>query len=131
MYAATKAAVHSISESLWMECKAFNVDVMLIVPGKVKSNIAANGQAIYNMPDNGLYHKYLKNVLDRITASQVGGSMPTEEFSTTVAAASLSTSPPRYMTMGGSSTIFQILLWLPRTWVLRLFWRQWTAVAKS
>lgn len=131
MYAATKAALHSITETLWMECKAFNVDVMLVVPGQVKSKIAVNGHASFNMPENSLYHKYMKNILHRIAYSQLSGSIPADEFSRAVVAASLSGSPPRYMTLGGAATIFQILLWLPRTWVLGYFWRRFTAGVKS
>lgn len=131
MYAATKAALHSISEVLWMECKALNVDVVLVVPGQVKSNIAANGTAIFQMPDNSLYHKYLKNILDRVAQSQAAGAISAEEFSKTVVAASLSTHPPRYLTLGGTSRTFQFLLWLPRTWVLNFLWKRFTSGVKS
>ncbi|TCD66482.1 hypothetical protein EIP91_001307 [Steccherinum ochraceum] len=127
MYAASKAALHSFTETLWMECKAFNVDVMLVVPGQVKSRIAVNGHAIYTMPETSLYKKYMRNILHRIAYSQLRGSIPNEELAREVVNASLSPNPPRYMTLGGASTIFRILVWLPRTWVLGYFWRRFTA----
>lgn len=127
LYAATKAALHSITESLWMECKAFNVKVMLIAPGQIKSNIAANGHNAYHMPDNSLYQKYMKNILHRIAYSQLAGSIPAEQFAKEVASASLRPEgPPRYMAIGGATTILSILAWLPRTWVLGYFWRRFT-----
>ncbi|THH33111.1 hypothetical protein EUX98_g1054 [Antrodiella citrinella] len=107
MYAATKAALHSITETLWMECKALNVDVMLLVPGQVTSNIAVNGIAAFDMPENSLYRRYFKNILERVAYSQSAGAIPADEFSRAVVSASLSTSPPR-------------------TWVLGMFWRRWT-----
>ncbi|KAH8099250.1 oxidoreductase [Cristinia sonorae] len=127
LYAATKAALHSITQSLWMECKAFNVEVMLVVPGQVKSNIAVNAHKEYQMPDNSLYHKYMKNIMHRIAYSQLSGSIPADECAREIVTASLSPEPPRYITLGGASTIFRILTWLPRTWVLGYFWRRFTA----
>lgn len=130
LYAATKAALHSLSESLWMECKAFNVNVILIVPGQVRSNIAVNGHNEFQMPENSLYQKYMKNIMHRIAYSQLSGSIPADEFARDVVVASLHPEPPRYMTMGGASTIVRIFQWLPRTWVLGYFWRRFTAGVK-
>ena len=127
MYAAAKAALHTITDVLYMECKAFNVDVMLVVPGQIKSNIAVNGHNVYQMPDNSLYHKYMKNILHRIAYSQLRGSIPSDEFARVVVGATLQPVPPRYMSLGGTTTIIRILTWLPRTWVLGYFWRRFTA----
>ena len=38
IYAATKAALRSITETLYLECQPFNVDVMLVEPGGVQSS---------------------------------------------------------------------------------------------
>lgn len=40
-YNASKAALHSYTETLRMECQPLNVKVVLIAPGSIKSNISA------------------------------------------------------------------------------------------
>lgn len=131
IYAATKAALHSITDTLWMECKAINVNVMLIVPGQVKSSFAFNGHAVYNMPDNSMYHKYMKNILHRIAYSQLSGSIPAETFAKEMVAVTLQPHPPRYLTLGGASNLFKLFVWLPRTWVLGYFWRRFAAGVRT
>lgn len=43
MYNSSKAALHAYTETLEMECRPFGVNVMLVVPGSVISNIANVG----------------------------------------------------------------------------------------
>jgi hypothetical protein len=54
--------------------------------------------------------------------------MSAEEFAKRVVAKALSPSPPFYMTLGKFSTTFTFLQWLPRIWVLRYFWKQFSAI---
>lgn len=131
VYAAAKAAVHSLTEILWMECKPLNVDVMLVAPGAVQSNLAANQSATFDIPESSLYKSYRQNMIDRIYISQKpGASMPAKEFASQVVGAALSSSPPRYMTLGPKSFVFYILEWLPRTWVLSYLWKLFSKLNK-
>jgi 1-acylglycerone phosphate reductase len=57
IYAATKSAVHALTDAFEMECRPFNIKVLLVAPGGVESNIAAN--QIYNPPPDTLYAKYM------------------------------------------------------------------------
>ncbi|CAL1694560.1 unnamed protein product [Somion occarium] len=123
MYSATKAATHMISDTLWMECKPLGINVTLVVPGAVKSNITANQQAIFKLPEDSLYPAYISQIMRRISSSQGPGSMPSEEFARQVVKKTVRNKPPRYLTLGGRSRLFQFLQWLPRTWALRFFWR--------
>lgn len=43
LYAATKSALRAVTETLYSECKPLGVDVMLIEPGGVKSNVRLPG----------------------------------------------------------------------------------------
>ena len=57
-YAASKAALHSLAQSLQMECRPLGVKCMLVAPGGVKSQIAANSSARYSPPSDSLYASY-------------------------------------------------------------------------
>jgi 1-acylglycerone phosphate reductase len=121
IYAATKSAVHAITEALEMECRPFNIKVLLVAPGGVKSNIAANQS--YDPPSDTLYGKYVDKVLARRDVSQTS-PMPTDVFAKQVVTKALATSPPSYMTLGKSAMLFWFLTWLPRRWVLSYFWKR-------
>lgn len=81
-YNATKGALHSYSDSLRVEMKPFNVKVMVIVTGGVKTNIARHGTtlqpgSIY-MPILDFFHK-------RVTDSQ-DGAMDRDAYARSVVA---------------------------------------------
>ncbi|TFY75205.1 hypothetical protein EWM64_g8807 [Hericium alpestre] len=79
IYSAIKAAVHSITQTLQMECRLFNIDVMLVMPGGVKSNFTDNYLIRFHLPEDSLYSHYLPNILARILLSQME-AMPMDEF---------------------------------------------------
>jgi len=121
IYAATKSAVHTISDALEMECRPFNIKVLLVAPGGVKSNIAANQS--YDPPPDALYRKYLDKILARRDISQAS-PMPTDVFAKQVIMKALAPSPSSYMTLGKSAILFWFLAWFPRRWVLSYFWKR-------
>ncbi|KAI0828928.1 NAD-P-binding protein [Trametes gibbosa] len=120
IYGATKAAVQSINDALYMECTPFNIHVVLVAPGGVKSNIAINQAP--KLPEGTLYADYFDSILTKLNLSQGPNAMSAEVFSRKVVAAVLRPTPPRYMTLAAMSTIYSIFKWFPRGWVLRLFW---------
>jgi len=121
IYAATKSAVHAITDAMEMECRPFNIKVLLVAPGGVKSNIAAN-QA-YNPPSDTLYARFMERILARRDISQ-SSPMPTDVFAKRVVTKALAPTPPSYMTLGKSSMIFRFLTWLPRHWLLSILWKR-------
>ncbi|RDB28761.1 NADPH-dependent 1-acyldihydroxyacetone phosphate reductase [Hypsizygus marmoreus] len=131
LYCASKAAVQSISDVLYMECKPFNVKVLHVAPGAVVSNISANGGARFSLPENSLYTAFLPNILQRIYASQASNAMPADVFAQKVVSKALSRRPPLYMSLGGTSRIFAFFKWLPKTWVLFLMWRVYSKKIKT
>ncbi|KAF8129330.1 hypothetical protein EV363DRAFT_1338694 [Boletus edulis] len=118
LYCAAKAALHSISEGLAMECKPFGVKVMLIAPGGVTSNISKNQVATLKLSPTTAYKEYEPKIIERMNASQAPGSMDTNEFARQVVTQALSASPPPYLTLGHNSTLFYLLQWLPRQYAL-------------
>lgn len=130
IYASTKAALHRVSDVLWLECKPFNITVTLISPGAVKSNIANNAVNSIHMPEDSLYRPYRDSIVARIMASQGPNSMPGEEFARLAVNATLAEKPPRFISIGGGVTMWKIFTWLPKTLVLLLLWRRFLKVPK-
>lgn len=121
IYAATKSAVHSITDALEMECRPFNIKVLLVAPSGIKSNIAAN--QTYNPPPYTLYARFIGKILARRDISQ-SSPMPTDVFAKRVVTKALAPTPPSYMTLGKNAMLFWFLTWLPRHWVLSIFWKR-------
>jgi 1-acylglycerone phosphate reductase len=126
VYAATKSAVHMLTNALEMECRPFNIKVMLVAPGGVKSNISAN-QSYYPPPDT-LYAKHAEKILARQNISQQS-PMPTDVFAKQVVTKALAANPPGYMSLGRSSMLFWFLTWFPRLWVLSFLWKRFGDVS--
>ncbi|KAH7923004.1 NAD(P)-binding protein [Leucogyrophana mollusca] len=123
LYCATKAALHALSNVLAMECQPFGVDVMLVAPGGVRSNLAANQAATLELSPDSLYKPYINAILAIMNASRGKGSMDTAAFARRVVQKALSPKPPAYMTLGQESTVVAVLLWLPRRFVRWLVMR--------
>ncbi|KAH7929147.1 NAD(P)-binding protein [Leucogyrophana mollusca] len=117
LYCAAKAALHSLSNVLAMECQPFGVDVMLVAPGGVRSNIAINQAATLELSSDSFYKPYINAILARMNISQGKGSMDTAAFAKRVVQSALSPKPPAYMTLGHNSRVFAVLLWFPRRFV--------------
>ena len=106
-----------------MECRPFNIDVMLVAPAAVKSNISKNQAPIFQLPEDSLYRAFLGNIMARMHASQTSQSMSTDVFAKRVVTKALARKPPSYLSIGGFAIGFYILKWLPRSWMLSFMWR--------
>lgn len=112
-----------MSDALYQECKPFNINVVCVAPGAIKSNIAASVlKAGINMPETSFYKPYTDAIVSRILGSQGPRSMSAEDFAKKVVTATLSHRPPRYLSAGGFATLFAAFAWLPKTLVLNLLW---------
>jgi len=123
LYCASKAAVNSISEVLFMELKPFNISVLHVAPGAVKSNISSAGISRFTLAPDTLYSDFISFINKRIYASQGPHSMATKDFARQVVTSALEKKPPRYMSIGGNSRILALFKWLPRGLVLYFMWR--------
>lgn len=131
IYSASKAAAHSVTQSMWMECKPFNVKVMLVAPGGVTSNFVASYGPQYNLAPDSLYTTYLPHIIRRMWSSQTPQSMRTDVFAQKVVKQALASSPPFYFSAGNNATMFGFAKWLPRTWMLRYLWGMFSGPVKS
>ncbi|TFK30855.1 NAD(P)-binding protein [Coprinopsis marcescibilis] len=128
VYSASKAALASISQVMAMELQPFNIQVIHVAPGAVKSNIAANVLEGFELAENTLYGAYIPDILRRIKASQAPNTMPNEQFARQVVGKALRRQHPfyTYLSLGGNSVLFAMLKWLPKTWVMRLVWNTYS-----
>jgi 1-acylglycerone phosphate reductase len=81
-YNATKGALHSYSDTLRVEMKPFNVKVMVIVTGGVKTNIARHGTTLR---PGSIYTPILDFFHKRVTDSQ-DGAMDRDAYARSVVA---------------------------------------------
>lgn len=130
MYSATKAAVHMITDTLYMECQPLGINVVLVAPGAVRSNIANTQNGKFTLPEDSLYKNYVEHIMKRIVASQGSNSMDTREFAKIVVNETTKRSPKRYITAGGNSGVFKLFGWLPKTMVLWFLWKMYTRTSK-
>jgi NAD(P)-dependent dehydrogenase (short-subunit alcohol dehydrogenase family) len=103
-YCASKSAVHMLSEVLRMEVKPFGIDIVVVQPGGVRSNIADSGaQDIERFRSSGSrYGQFYDGIQKRARASQEN-PMPAEEFARELVQQAFATPPPRVVRLGTGS----------------------------
>lgn len=122
-----------MTETLRSEAAPFGIEVLLVAPAAVQSNISSNqakerggDEAAYILPEGSLYGGFVDRIVARLHASQQKGqSMPTGEFTNIVADRMEKKSPGGFLTAGGGVIIFKILGLLPRRLTLWLMAKVW------
>ncbi|ORY02710.1 oxidoreductase [Basidiobolus meristosporus CBS 931.73] len=117
VYCSTKAALHSLSDSLRLELKPFGIDVTVVTPGAIKSNISHNHslKQTSQLSEDSYYTSVRKYIEARQNLSQAGATS-TEEFARATVEAILRPNPPSYFAYGTNVALMSILNWLP-VWV--------------
>ncbi|OAY35636.1 short-chain dehydrogenase virD [Manihot esculenta] len=119
-YCASKAAVHAMSNTLRVELKPFGINVVLVVPGAIRSNFGrATSEKLANY-DWKLYKDFKEAIAERARASQAAKATDATVFARHVAAKVLSPKPPRQIVFGHMTGLFAVLSWSP-LWVRDLF----------
>ncbi|KAJ2867880.1 hypothetical protein GGH94_000548 [Coemansia aciculifera] len=110
-YAASKAAVHAYSDSLRMELAPFGVNVVVVAPGSIKSNLVVNHGSLF---DNNSRYELARSAIEaRAALSQASDSAPADKFARVVVPQMLCSSPSAYITCGTHSAATWFLYYVP------------------
>lgn len=119
-YCASKAAVHAMSHVLRLELKPFGIDVVMVVPGAIRSNFGSATVENVRSQEWKLYKKFKDAIEERANASQSGRSSDAGDFAREVVKKVLRKRPPRRIVLGHLSGLLTIMSWLP-LWVQDLY----------
>ena len=124
-YCASKAALHALSEVLRMEVAPWGIEVVTVVPGAVRSEVANNAPLDlerYAAPGS-LYRGEVERIRRRSQASQ---QRPTEaaDFARALADALVRPRLPRELRIGAGTAALPLLTRIPRALRERLLVRR-------
>ncbi|KAI3665632.1 hypothetical protein L6452_44261 [Arctium lappa] len=119
-YCSSKAAVHAISHTLRLELKPFGINVVLVIPGAIRSNLGSHNTRRLSNYDWKLYKDFSEEIAERARASQAGKSTDATLFARHIAKKVLSLNPPKQIVFGHMTTLFAFLSVSP-LWVRDLF----------
>ncbi len=122
-YAASKAAVHMLCESMRMEVAPFGVEVVEVQPGAVRSRIADGAAQGIERYREGSYRAAYDGIVKRAFASQAS-PMDAEVFAARLADAILAPRVPRLVRIGNGVRTLPLLATLPRSMVERAMARR-------
>ncbi|RWR93046.1 NADPH-dependent 1-acyldihydroxyacetone phosphate reductase [Cinnamomum micranthum f. kanehirae] len=113
-YAASKAALHALTDSLRLEVKTFGIDVITVVPGAIKTNIGNKSVASYSkLPEWKLYKPFEHLIRARAEFLVNPNATPAEDFAKKTVENVLKESPPSWFSYGRFSMISGFLYHLP------------------
>jgi NADP-dependent 3-hydroxy acid dehydrogenase YdfG len=100
-YCATKSAAHMLSDVLRMEVKPFGIDVVVVQPGGVQSNIAESGARNLERfaSAESRYRPVYEGIRKRAYASQ-DNPMPAADFARELVAQAFALEAPRVIRLG-------------------------------
>ncbi|KAJ0096849.1 hypothetical protein Patl1_27370 [Pistacia atlantica] len=114
IYAASKCAIHSLTDTLRLELSHFGIDVINIVPGVITSNIGHSAISNYNqMPELKLYKPFEEAIKERPNLWETSKTTPTEVFAKDTVAAVMKKNPPAWFSSGRYASIMAILYHMP------------------
>ncbi|PWY96832.1 Dehydrogenase/reductase SDR family protein 7-like protein [Testicularia cyperi] len=115
VYCATKACVTSMSDVLRMELAGFNIKIMCVFPGAIRSSIGDANAAAFRPKEKSAYKNVVDQILARASWSQCPQSTPAEELAGEIVANALRSEPPASLSAGYRSYRAWWSYYLPRS----------------
>lgn len=115
VYCATKSALHSLSDAMRMELAPFNIKVMIVQPGAIKSEFGNTAAKVLDeiLPSDSDYNPIRKAIEKRANASQKNPT-PAADFANELREALQKKSPKEVVRIGNGSKLLPIIArWLP------------------
>ncbi|KAL5075739.1 hypothetical protein RYX36_014723 [Vicia faba] len=113
-YAASKAALHALTDALRLELGHFGIDVVNVVGGYVKSNMVKSVLTTHdNMLEWKLFKSFEAGFRERLVRSQSSKSTHADEFAKQTVAAVLRKKSPAWFSYGQYTTVMAIMYHLP------------------
>jgi len=106
-YNASKAALHAYGDTLRVELKPFNINVVTIVTGGVKSNMAVNNS--YDIPDDSMYAGMKDLYLKLRKGNSQRDAMPTADYAAKVVNRTLKQSPAPWLWIGSFAFTIRVI----------------------
>ncbi|RID73174.1 hypothetical protein BRARA_B00341 [Brassica rapa] len=98
------------SISVMLELDPFGIDVIDVVPGGIKSNLANSAVDVFKkMPELKLYKAYEEGTIERLFFFQRRKPTPAETFAKDIVAVVLKKNPPAWFSSGRYSTFMAIM----------------------
>lgn len=117
VYGGSKASVHMLMDTLRMELAPWNIQVLTVMPGAFKSNIATNGEASIDLPPGSLYEQIKSAIMRRLYSSQTVKGVTADEAARKIVASFHGKAPPYSMLVGGSAAYYKFIgslaFWFP------------------
>jgi len=107
-YCSSKAALHSLTDTLRMELAPFGIRVACIQPGGVRSSFGRHAEEGIRLPEGSIYRPAERGIQARARAGQVGAT-PAEQFVVPVVDKLLRDRPPRVIRGGANSVRLPLL----------------------
>jgi NAD(P)-dependent dehydrogenase (short-subunit alcohol dehydrogenase family) len=119
-YCASKSGVHAMTNSLRLELKPFGINVVLVLPGSVRSNLGKANLEKLSDYDWKLYKDFKEVIAERARASQGEKATDGRIFARHVVNKVLAIKPPKQIIFGHMTGLFALLSWSP-LWVRDMF----------
>ena len=114
-----------MSQVLAMELQPFNIQVLHLAPGPVKTRVTSNGLDSFSVPEGSLWAAYLPSMLRRIDLRLTPEMIVDLDYFTKESVKKVleKTTPVwGYQSLGKPVTLVWVLKWLPTWFVLKISW---------
>ncbi|KAJ2725737.1 NADPH-dependent 1-acyl dihydroxyacetone phosphate reductase [Coemansia sp. Benny D115] len=111
-YAASKAALHAMTDAMRMELAPFNVHVVVLAPGTIKSNISSSREEGKLLADDSRYISII-GPLSHLSSIFHDNAWATDKFVQKVVPQILSDQPRAYISYGGGSVSAWMMYFAP------------------